>query len=166
MSNSVLHVEGVELQEWANAHEPKDGMLWKRGYWDQITFVRDTLPQVFFKTYTQFKANPVRVVGDHTSKSIDLPVYSIKVGDLEIRMRYNFYDWQVSVRSEKSIPDTFFSLINKDEVIHNVYFEGFERNWIFGSYNQNPQEFSVEIGDEYKLYAFMRIVSGSLGILV
>ena len=155
MSKMPLHEEGVLLQDWANAHEPKDEMLWKRGYWDQIVFVRDEIHRLFVVTYEESKKNPVMVVSTHTSKSIELPVYSIKIPGIEVRMRYNFYDWKVSIRSDLPVPDVFHNIINKGEKVHQVYFEGFQNDWIFGSYREDPHQFSVEIGNEYNLYAFI-----------
>lgn len=157
-----LHEEGVPLQEWADAHNPGDEMLWRPGFWKQITFVRDHIHRLFVVTYVESKKNPVMVVSTHTSKSIELPVYSIKIPGIEVRMRYNFYDWKVSIRSELPVPDVFHNIIKRDEKVHQVYFEGFQDDWIFGSYNQDPRRFSVEIGNAYDLYAFILAINDAL----
>ena len=39
----------VALQAWANEHEPSEEMLYKKGYWTQILFVRDKIPYIFAK---------------------------------------------------------------------------------------------------------------------
>lgn len=162
MRDNVLYEDGVPLQGWANTNKPKDEMLWKSGYWSQIVFVRDQIHCLFVVTYKESKENPVRVVGTHISKSIQLPVYSIKIPGLEVRMRCNFYDWKVSIRSEVPIPDVFHNIIKKDEKVHPVYFEGFQGDWIFGSYDEDPRQFSVEIGNEYDLYAFFLVILDAL----
>ncbi len=160
----ITHAEGVDLQEWANAHKPDDDLIYRDGYWHQIIFVRDRLPQPLFGSYEEYKANPVRVVGDHTSKSVLLPVYSIKFAPLEIRMRYNFYDWKVSVVSQVPIRSNFYPFLFRDEAVHPVYFEGFTNDWVFGSYSADNTKFSVEISNEHMLFAFMAILAGDLGL--
>lgn len=162
MSKMPLHEEGIPLQEWANAREPGDNMLWKSGYWEQILFVRDVLPQLFFESYEEYKNHPIMVVGTHVSKSISLPVFSIKKDDLEVRMRYNFFDWKVSVRSAIPVPDVFSRRIKRDQKIHRVYFEGFQDDWIFGSYNEDPRQFSVKINSEHDVYAFLLAITEAL----
>ncbi|HJY98888.1 MAG TPA: hypothetical protein VJ227_04190 [Patescibacteria group bacterium] len=162
MSPRPLLKYRIPLQDWANAFEPGDEMLWKRGYWEQIVFVRDEIHRLFVATYEESKRNPVMVVSMHTSKSIRLPVYNIKVPGIEIWMRYNFFDWKVSIRSERPVPDVFHNIIRKDVKIHEVYFEGFSKDWIFGSYDENPCQFSVEVRTDYDLYAFLLVIADAL----
>lgn len=77
-------------------------------------------------------------------------------------MRDNFYDWKVSIQSEVPLHDNFHGVVRKAEKLHPVYFEGFQGEWVFGSYNQNPRQFSVEIQNDYDLYAFILIVTDAL----
>jgi len=153
------HEEGIELENWVKGHEPGDELGWKSAFWNQILFVRDQLPKLFFTTYEDYKKNPTMVVGTHTSKSIVLPVYSIKIPGLEVRMRDNFYDWNVSIRADWPVLDNFHGLIKKGKSPYRGNFEGFMDDWIFGSYNRNPREFSVELENSYEVYAFLLIVT-------
>jgi hypothetical protein len=162
MSKMPLHKEGTPLQDWINAHNPKNEMVWKDSFWDQVSFVRDQIHRLFVVIYEESKKNPVMVVSTHTSKSIQLPVYSIKIHGIEVRMRNNFHDWKVSIRSAHPVPDVFHHIIKKDETLHAVYFEGFQSDWIFGSYNNNPCQFSVEIYDKYDLYTFILVITDAL----
>jgi hypothetical protein len=46
--------------------------------------------------------------------------------------------------------------------VYPGYFEGFQNDWIFGSYNEDPHQFSVEIGYKYDLYAFILMITDAL----
>ena len=100
MSNVTIPNE--PLQEWANANKPDDKMLWKEAFWDQIIFVRDRVAGILARTYDEYR-NLVCVIGTHTSKSIKCPVYRIHLdlkppaGGVDITMRYNFYNWNISI---------------------------------------------------------------------
>lgn len=156
----------VALQKWANENEPSDDMLYKKGYWDQIRFVRDHLPSVFANTYDEFEAirETIQVVSTHVSKSIRLPVFHVtleKFG-LELILRQNIYEWKVSVVSKKEIQCDFGDLVNPMGDIDPIYCEGFEQDWVYPSYETNQQTFTVEIGSEYKLYTFLWLIKNKL----
>lgn len=165
MPQEILkHEDGTPLQDWAGAHQPEKDMDFAGGFWNQFTYVRDRLHRLFVTDYDQNQEQPVRVVGSHTSKSIVLPVYSIKAAGLQILLRCNFGDWKVSVKSDRPVPDNFCHLINRAEQVHSVYCEGFSENWVFGPYSENPCHFTVEIGNKYDLYAFLYLLSEGLEI--
>lgn len=152
-------VEPLPLQDWAKAHSSGLRLIWREGYWDQIIFVRDRLHPVLVNKYEQRKASPVLVVGEHTSKSVRLPVYRIDSVDLGVTLwaRYNFFDWKVSVRAVAAVPDVFFRLFARDDpngYLHPVYFEGFHEDWIFPPYADNQEQFSCSLRDHYFLFTF------------
>jgi len=154
----------VDLLTWCRVNEPGDTMIYKSGYWDQICFVKDVLLNVCWKTYDDYKKNPPLVVGTHTSKSIDLPIYKIKLSpDVTIYMRYNFHDWKITVDSTKPIDIYVYSrdgLFNPGETISSCYCEGFDRAGVpvYGSYHDSRNQFTIEIGNNYKLYTFLHLV--------
>ncbi len=156
--------DSPQLQDWANEHQPNNDLLWHKGFEHQFLFVRDDLSRLFSVTFEDWKANPVRVVGTHRSKSVLLPVYSLAFGGIEVRLRYNFYNWKLSIKSNRPVPDNFFQLIDREERISPIYFEGFPRNWCFGPYCKNPKRFSAEIGKDYDLYTFLYLVSEGLNL--
>ena len=149
----------VDLLTWCRVNELDDKMIYKKGYWDQIKFVRDVLSDVCWKTYEDYKENPPLVVGTHTSKSIVLPVYKIKIIDeVTIYMRNNFYGWKVTVDSTKPIVVDPVGLFRPDKLIHSYYCEGFDRAGVpvYGSYEDGTDKFTIEIGNDFQLYAFLR----------
>lgn len=46
----------MKLQEWANANKPKENLIYKEGYWDQIIFTRDNVLGVLSRNYEEFVA--------------------------------------------------------------------------------------------------------------
>jgi len=94
-------------------------------------------------------------------------VYGIVVpGKLEMRLRCNFYDWVISVKSDVPIADNFHSLFGRDKQQLDVYSEGFSSDWVFGPYAANNQRFSLELPDKYSLYTFCYLLREGLGLRV
>jgi hypothetical protein len=158
MHNESLMKE-QPLQEWFNQNKPDDNLLWKDGLARQVIFVRDTLSFLLFSSYEEYEQNRWQVVSTHTSKSVKLPVYHLRMpSGLCFTMRDNFYDWKVSVELPTPLEIDPSLLFDPDETISPVYFEGFPRNRIYGSYNDDPTRFSVEIRNDYEVYCFMLLL--------
>jgi hypothetical protein len=152
-----------DLALWATNHEPGDDMLGKPAYWRQVMFMRNQVRDLFFPI--EENIYPVRVVGTHHSKSIELPVYSLAVpGLVEVRLRNNFYDWKISVKTNRRLPDLFMGLFDTLVAPPAIYCQGFTADWVFGPYAQNSSQFSLEIFDDYKAYTFLYILSRALGL--
>jgi hypothetical protein len=158
----TVAIDHPQLQPWANEHEPAEALIYGKRYWEQIIFVRDVLTSVFARSYEQYRqlSDNIRVIGTHRSKSVELPVYQLTLDNgVVITMRHNFYDWKVSISSPREIEMDFMSLASATYVINPVYCEGFPREVVYGSYAQNRKQFTLEIGQEHKLYTFMWVFS-------
>lgn len=156
----VLEIRG--LQEWANANNPSQkNLIYKDGFWNQITFVRDQIPGIAFEIYGEGVAvklqDEISIISSHTSKSVKLPVFHVRIpnGD-EFVMRYNFYDWKVSVKARSPINVDFLDLFNGSDKVEPSCCEGFPSEWIFGSYEENRQQFSIALraGENYLFMFF------------
>lgn len=138
----------VTLQEWISA-QPRDPSKPQGPYSpavEQAMFVRDRMHEPLIASYEASKAHPVLVPSEHTSKSITLPVYEIAVpGKAVLYARCNFHDWRISVDAQRPIPDIFGDLFDRERTESSTMFEGFAREWIFGSYAQDPSRFSVSL---------------------
>jgi hypothetical protein len=153
------------IQKWAVAHEPKKEMYYYNGYWDQIMVVRDVLPSILFNDLDFEEAEKqISVISHHTSKSIHLPVYLVEIPShgISLIMRNNFYDWKISVQSPEEIDVNFLNLFKEDEKISDLHCEGFHSEWVFPSYKENKKEFTIEIGDHYRLHTFLWILNDYL----
>lgn len=154
----MQHCEGHGLQLWARKNVPED----EDSVWSQVMFVRDQVTRLFYKEANDLH---VQVVGTHTSKSRLLPVYSIAVPELEVRMRSNWHDWKVSVVSKNPIllPDLFHQMIGSGRP-EPTCMEGFERDWIFGSFRDSTTRFSYECTTNYDLYTSLYLVTTAAGV--
>lgn len=169
----------VTLQEWINTHP---------GSWDgpaqpQLKFVRNTLvPLVQFSQFNtpsnQFtiekkESSVCAVIGEHVSQSVPLPVYMLVREDIGFVLRNNFYNWKLSVVSDRPVLADFSDLFYckpprepdfSGDCLHSVYFEGFPPRFIYGYYEtSDKRKWSAEIGSDYKLYMTMFLVLRALG---
>jgi len=158
----------VDVTTWVRVNSPKEEMMYKQAFSDQICFVRDTINQLFYENskagYEELSANPVLVINTHTSKSIKLPVYKINLKRycLSMVIRNNFHNWKISIDSENEINVDFMGLFEKDETINPIYCEGFSKEQVFKSYNDNKKQFTIEIHDKNRVFTFMYLLNNYL----
>ena len=158
------------LQDWANEHYPDISLRHKDGYWNQIAFVRDTLHWLFTSTYEETKINPVLVIGSHYSKSVELPVFQIVTPRLTVTLRYNFYNWNVSVQANGPLPYGWHKGMINGVMDGYLFFEGFPSHLKFPTYNDQMAygmntKFSCAVNDNYQLYTFMFLLTNTLGVV-
>ena len=159
----------VKINEWWSNNEPDEKLIYKDGLAEQCLFVRDTLMLNLFidiaADYLKYgdysdERNEIYhnfvplVIGTHYSKSVKLPVMEMdmsKIG-LNIILRYNFYDWCISVESNDVVNCDFMGLVTGQK----GYFEGFPTDRIYDNYSsQNNKQFSVVLNNKYQVYTFM-----------
>lgn len=154
----------VDVTAWMRVNKPKETLIYANGLQEQVCFVRDTLNSLFRSTYTECDNHPPLVISTHYSKSVKLPVFQIdleKYG-IEIILRCNFYDWKVSVKSDKPLDFDYMGLFNPAKEISYLCCEGFPRDKVYGSYSQNHSQFTIEIVSRYDLYTFFFLLRNYL----
>ena len=136
--------------------------------WEDWKRITESIPEEMYWRKSSLRQNEIidklplqsRVVcSSHTSKSCKLPVVRAMVTPtVLVVIRGNFYDWKVSVVSEKPLHGIDNTFLFDPEAEHSsVYFEGFHDNWCYGSYKANPAKFSVElIYSALDLYTFIK----------
>ena len=142
-----------DVTEWARENNPDPNLKYRDGWSEQIVFVRDKLTSMLVGERFDYEKY-VKVISTHMSKSVKLPVFMIdlpKIG-LTLVLRNNFYDWKVSVMSEKAVANDFEGLFTSGEKA--LHCEGFPEEFIFGTILENNHKFTVEISDVYKVYTF------------
>jgi len=167
-----------KLQKWITAQTVGDEMLWKGAFGSQVGFVRDTIVSLFgWGLHYEAKDEIPDVISTHRSKSIILPVYELTRKDLGLRliMRDNFYNWKLSVISEKPVIADFTGLFHTTppvepdytgDPLHQVYFEGFPKELIFGYYEpSDKKKWSAEISGNYGLYTTIFLILRSFGVI-
>ncbi len=167
-----------KLQQWALENKPADDLIYKQGYWDQIMFMRDTLtPLVSVGLKRPKKDEPridiTNVISTHMSKSVTLPVLEFSRVDLGLRliMRNNFYNWKLSVMSEKPIKADFTGLFYESSprepeytgnCLSSCYFEGFPKSLVFGYRGESTLNWSAEIYGKYDMYTTLWLIMKSM----
>lgn len=156
----------VDVTAWIRVNEPDENLIYAKGLGDQVCFVRDRLCQLLRSTYEEWRDNPPLVISTHYSKSVKLPVFQINLEKygIEMVLRYDFYDWKISVKSDKPLDFDYMGLFNPTEEISYLYGEGFPRDKVYGSYEQSHSQFTIEIGSHYDLYTFIFLLKNYLGI--
>lgn len=144
----------ILLLYYQRTHSIPDEMLWKQEAINQELFMRDTIGLSLLRS-------PVFVVGEHTSKSIKLPVYGIVLRNgIKVVLSYNFHIWVVSVELPEPIelPVGLFS----EGVCERVPFcYGFQDKWKYGPYKPDSLKFTVGIDNEYKVYTLLFLLKNA-----
>jgi len=156
----------VDVTAWIRVNEPDEKLIYGKGLGKQVCFVRDEICKILSSNYDEWKNNPPMVISTHYSKSVKLPVFRIyleKYG-IEIILRDNFYDWKISVKSDKPLDFDYMGLFNPTKKILDIYCEGFPQDKVYGSYEENHKEFTIEIASDYDLYTFIFLLKNYLGI--
>lgn len=151
----------------------------------QVHFVRNHLAEIvwedvpFLRRAQALPRHDCRetafVVGEHTSKSVRLPVYSIERPDLGIRfvLRENFYDWNVSVVSETDVTtdlrgfeldypeddrNRFPNGFTAGKAWGYCFFQGFPVELQFGPYSESKRRFSTFMATDYEVSTFVFLI--------
>lgn len=156
----------VDVTAWVRVNKPNENLIFADGLEKQLCFVRDELCKLLYSTDKEQDKNPPMVISTHYSKSVRLPVYQInlKKYGVEIVFRHNFYDWKVSVKSDKPLEFDTMGIFSLTEEMPAVYCEGFPKDKVYGSYDNNHSQFTIELRDYYELYTFIFLLKNYLGI--
>ena len=156
----------VDVDAWIRVNEPNESLIYASGLGEQVCFVRDRLCGLLFPDYEKWENNPPLVISTHRSKSVKLPVFKINLEEygIEMILRYNFYDWKVSINSDKPLEFDFMEVFNPKDVYSSCICEGFPKDKVYGSYEQNHSQFTIEIDSNYDLYTFVFLLKNYLGI--
>lgn len=153
-----------KFQQWLTNHKPDDDLLWKNNFWTTYQFWRDKILPMFadefYKNDCDYELlnkeidNNSDVVGTHVSKSILNPVMRIVYRGAIIVFRYNFYDYEVAVISDKSVELPMKNLFtSKGE---KFFYQGFPKKYqVKDRYEENRCQFIANVRDHYNFYTFM-----------
>ena len=162
------------LQEWFKAHLDQDPKLrWLDAMKSQVVYVRDDLAYLVGGN----REDTAFAIGEHRSKSVVLPVYLLERADigLQFYLRNNFYNWKLSVVSERPTEADFSGLFMTEpppdptytgDPLRAVYFEGFPRELVFGYYGpSDKRRWSAEIGGDSRLWTTLFLIMRSIGAI-
>ena len=139
MKKSVC-VDNTKFNNWVIAHEPSDDMIYLEAWVRRISLMRDRIIPTFFEDYD--------IVGQHWSKSILNPVLKTLYKGVEIIWQYNFYDWQIMVKSPFPIKLKNLDWFNAQGTY--LYYQGIPQEYQFKKYNYktNNKEFAIDLNDD------------------
>ena len=154
-----------ELLYFMRKQKLDDNLMWKDASISQELFVRDTICSNLLKVHGF-------VVSTHYSKSCELPVYFITMRNgVKLIMRYNFYDWKVSVETPDNQPKLPTNYLPKDLMSFNMtngkpkkipqcYLEGFKKEWCYDAYDpeNTARKFTIEVPSKYSLYVIIYLL--------
>lgn len=154
----------MDVTAWIRVNEPDEKLIYTKGLSKQVYFVGDELCKLLSSTYEEWEGNPPMVISTHYSKSVKLPVFQINLEKygIEMVLRYNFYDWKVSVKSDKPLKFDYMGIFNPTQEISYIFCEGFPKDKVYGSYEKSHSQFTVEISSYYDLYTFIFLLKNYL----
>lgn len=161
----------IDVTTWIRVNKPDEKLLYKKGCGRQVCFIRDTICRnlLFYEEYPEAKEDRLndetyrkseefqpKVISTHCSKSVTLPVMEIDLKSVSVKLvfRDNFYNWNVTVESEKDI-DCDFKGTFTDGNYNYCFCEGFPSERIHGMYKDNHKKFTCCINSDYELFTFM-----------
>ena len=156
----------VDVTAWVRVNKPDENLIYGSGLGNQVIFVRDTLCQMLMPSYDTWRNNLPMVISTHFSKSVKLPVYQINLEKygMELVLRYNFYNWKLSVKSDKPLDFNHMNLFDPTKIIPDYNCEGFPKDKVYGSYEQSHCRFTVEFDSQFELYTYVFLLKNYLGI--
>ena len=135
------------IQKWFVENKPSENMLCETVWWKNNCFIRDRLLKLFPHYYAE-------VIGTHYSKSIECPVIKTGYKGVEIIWQYNFYDWQIMIKSPVELELTNLELYSADA--DYLYYQGIPDEYKFERYSKtNKKQFAIDVsGDLFDVWAF------------
>jgi hypothetical protein len=136
-----------KIQKWFLENEPSDDFKYKNHWWENNFFIRDNIVNFF-------NDKEAEVVGTHYSKSIECPVIKTVYKGVEVIWQYNFYHWQIMIKSPIELKLFNLKLYKADG--DYLYYQGIPEEYQFEKYSKtNNKEFAISIYDNVlDVYAF------------
>lgn len=173
----------TNLQIWAMEHRPKEEMIWKQAFWDNLILWREKIIPMFhprkndFETWSHdhklWKEDQKRyynhlnenhfVIGEHWSKSIRCPVVKILYKGCEIVFRENFYGYEIAIISPVDLDFTRYDdslfLMKKG----SYYYQGIPEEYqLETTYNEDHKQFITCVDNNYQFYTFMFLLKNEI----
>ena len=157
----------LDFQKWLTAHNPKDEMLWKESYWETYIFWRDKILPMFSDEF--YKKN-YKIDNDNIMvsnfynwiKNTLTPMFSNNLCIIIdfiiiIVFKYNYYDYEIAVISNKPINIFMKNLFISKEA--SFFYQGFPNEYrIKERYEDNKCRFIASINNHYQFYTFMYLL--------
>jgi len=154
-----------QFDHWVNDNNPPVHLQYGKGWWDYIEMLR--------RLASKFEIEQLEVVGTYTMRTpppeeeLQMPVVRLAAGTVELIVKYDFSTfpetWTASVKTSNAKPQPTYGLFDPAADLRGRTISGFDTGMIYGSYSENPAQFSCELEDEWDVAALIRIVSNGDG---
>lgn len=154
------------FDRWVNDNNVSTSFEYGKGWWDYVELIRR------FAHYLD--AVEVRVVGHYhidtppPCERLPMPAVAIDVAGVTFALRHDFgarslrhdlREWAVSVERRSPYCGPLFGLIRETEDLRDAGLDGLAPNYVFGSYREDPAQFTTLLRDEWDVAAAMRILA-------
>ena len=153
----------TEFDRWVSAHNISKRFRYGKGWWDYVEFVR--------KLSYKFGIADVRVIGQYIietpppEEELPMPAVALLGRGVEAALRLDFgkmrrwpLEWTASIRRRSPYRGPTFGLFDAALDLRPERLQGLTPDWLFGSYRENPAEFSCELEDEWDVATLLRLV--------
>ena len=157
----------VDFNGWVNDNNPGEYLEYRKGWWDYIETIRrlaekfgieDSYIQVV-STYLMNTPPPC--------EQLLMPVLRFNAPNTQFILKYDFgaypEAWTVSVQSSVDIAPMKPGLFDSGRDLRAKVISGFEREWVYGPFSENPRQFTCEVRDEWDLACLFRLVLAGKG---
>lgn len=150
----------IDFDKWVNDNNLDMELSYRKGWWDYIEFVREL--------DAKFKFVELNVISTYVmetpppTEELLMPVIKLTHENCSFILKTVFGPlppyWNVSIERNADNRFNVIGLFNEKIDHTNENIPGFEREWIYPSYFENPRRFTCQLDDEWDVYALIRLV--------
>jgi hypothetical protein len=151
----------IDFHRWVNDHNPPEKSEYRKGWWDYVEIVQ--------RLMDTHELEQAEVVGTYLMKTpppkeeLLMPVVKLEVRTAVFLLKYDFGVWpeRWTLSTTRSAPYTSptFGLFDAVTDLRSKTVAGFEPEWLYPPYRESPGQFTCELGDEWDVVTFIRLMA-------
>jgi len=151
----------IDFFEWINDNNPPENLQYRKGFWDYVEFVQ--------RLMQKHEVEKAEVVGTYLMKTpppveeLLMPVVRIVCRSASFVVKYDFgvwpERWTVSVSRRLPYAGCTFGLFDERADLRLKSVSGFDAEWLYASFRENPARFTCELRDEWDVAVFFTLMS-------
>jgi hypothetical protein len=153
----------TEFDRWVGENNIPQTFEFGKGWWDYVELIR--------RLSAKFDIADVRIVGHYIvetpppEEKLPMPAVALTGHGVTVALKWNFgrmrnwpYEWTVSVRRRSPYLGPTFALLDEQLDLRGERVAGLAPDWVFGSYRENPAEFTCELQDEWDVVTLLKLL--------
>ena len=158
-----MKLDVTSFDRWVGANNIPTTFEYGKGWWDYVELVQ--------RFGRKFRAADVTVIGQYAIRTpppeevLPMPAVALIADGITVALKWNFgrmrkwpLEWTVSVRRRSPYLGPTFGLFDVNVDLRNEHIDGLAPDYVFGSYRQDPAEFTCEVEDEWDVATLLRFV--------